>query len=269
MMRALALLLLLANLAYHLWSLQRPPPAGSAPPPEPLPPGAERLLLLSERPRAPAPVPSAPPGSADAPVPAAPREAATSPAEPTGAPEAASAGPGTGPAAPAAAPGPHCERIGPLDPDVAARVVAALRAAGGQADVVPEPAADGPASVQLYVPAPASFAEAREIVRTLGEAGLEAYVMGREEVSGAVSVGLFTDPERARDRRARVEALGYAVAEREVGAPAGRVRVSARLSAPAIGRTLAGLDPDPEAFPRESVPCGAEEGEPASEPADS
>jgi hypothetical protein len=145
-------------------------------------------------------------------------------------------------------------------------VVAALRRAGGQAELVPEPPSAAPAAIQLYVPAPASFAGAREIVGALGEAGLEAYVMGREEVSGAVSVGLFTEPERARDRRARVEALGYEVAERALGSPAEGVRVAVRLSAPVIARTLAALDPDPEAFSRDSVPCEPEEADPAPEP---
>jgi hypothetical protein len=250
MMRALALLLLLANLTYHLWSLQRPLPAGSAPPPEPLPEGAERLRLLSEGPPA---TPPSPHGGLAA--------------EPAGGGSGAAEAP---PRAPrqeeAAAAGPHCERIGPLEPTAAARVVAALRRAGGRADVVPEPPSAGPAAVQLYVPAPTSFAEAREIVRNLGEAGLEAYVMGREEVPGAVSVGLFTEAERARDRRARVEALGYEVAERELGAPAPRVRVAVRLPAPAIERALAGLAPDPEAYPREAVPCGREEMDPVQAP---
>jgi hypothetical protein len=283
MIRALALLLLLANLAYHLWSLQRPPPPGSAPSPEPLPAGVERLLLLSERP------PEPPPTRTPSPVPRPPTEAvereagpAELPASPPPAPgreaEAAPAASGAGPAlaerpsdpaAGDAALAAHCERIGPLEPAVAARLVEALRRAGGQAELVPDPELPAPAAIQLYVPAPASFAEAREIVRALGEAGLEAYVMGREEISGAVSVGLFTEPERARDRRARVEALGYEVAERELGPAPERPRVAVRLPAPAIGRTLAGLDGAPEAFPRESVPCVPQEPDPASEQPDS
>lgn len=286
MMRALALLLLLVNLGYHLWSVQRPPPAGAPPPPEPLPPGAERLRLLSERREAPAP--ASPPAAGPAAEPTGTRSdagpdpetrpEAAPPAEPADAPEPASAVPGAAPApagrrpdpaATVAPPAPHCERIGPLEPELAGRVVAALRRAGGRAELLPEPVPAAPAAIQLYVPAPASFAEAREIVRALGEAGLEAYVMGREELSGAVSVGLFTEPARARDRRARVEALGYEVAERAPGSPARRVRVAVRLPGPAVGRVLAGLDADPEAFPRESVVCGAEEGEPARDPPDS
>lgn len=250
MMRALALLLLLANLTYHLWSLQRPPPAGSAPPPEPLPAGAERLRLLSEGPPATPPSPRAGPA-----------------AEPAGAGSGAAEAP---PRAPlqeeVTAAGMHCERIGPLEPAAAARVVGALRRAGGRADLVPEAPSAGPAAVQLYIRSPTTFAEAREIVRTLREAGLEAYVMGREEVPGAVSVGLFTEAERARDRRARVEALGYDVAQRELGASAPRVRVAVRLPAPAIERVLAGLAPDPEVFPREAVPCEREEADPVQTP---
>ena len=258
MIRSLALLLLLANLAYHLWSLQRPPPAGSAPPPKPLPPSAERLLLLSERSAGEA---AAGPGrTPEAPAAAAPpADARAEPRTEEGAGAEAPTVTGGPTEAPAAgSPAEHCERIGPLGPELAARLLEALRQAGGRAAVVADADAqgDGAAATQLYVPAPASFAEAREIVRALGEAGLEAYVMGRDEISGAVSVGLFTEPGRARDRRARVEALGYVVAERELAPPAERVRIAVRLPAPAIDRALAALGADEGEPPREPVACG-------------
>ncbi|MEE4361449.1 MAG: hypothetical protein V2I63_07980, partial [Pseudomonadales bacterium] len=142
-MRVLALVLVLANLAYFLWNVQRGdagplpsgPPSGESAADRL--PGAARLRLLSEAP---------------------------------GLEEGGSRAPGSEAGVRMAA---HCERIQVATDAAMAALLSALDAAGIDHRPLPGDGVTALRREQLYVPALASVAEARALVGELAAAGID------------------------------------------------------------------------------------------------
>jgi len=195
-MRAVAVLLVLANAAFFAWSqwIARPVSRPTSPPAS-LP----RIVLASEAPDA-------------EPLPMLQLE-----------------------------PGMSCLSLGPfLDLTEAARASTSLREKG----LLPrQRATDGLVWAGYWVSLPAASAEdAGQIVERLRQFGVgDAYVMPGEETGSTISLGLFTERQRALRRADEVRALGYAPAvdERERTGTVYWIDVDVRSS---------GQIPDPATF---------------------
>jgi hypothetical protein len=239
LLRALAVAVLIANLVVFglAWSDRSTRAPADAPPRAPASPpaGVDRLELLSERPAPAATADAADP--ADAPTAARPRPAAA-----------------------------ICAVLGPLGAaEDAAAVLERARSLGLDGETAVREVPAGPPDYQVHLPPLPSLEQARRQVRELEALDVEAYVMGRSELEGAVSVGLFTEAERAEARRETVARLGYDVRVREVR----RLRPvhEVRLRAPDAGALEAfrenlsdrwpDLAADPEPCDAPAPPAGA------------
>jgi hypothetical protein len=171
-MRSLALLLILLNLGFLYWhSVHRPPVAEVWPSAKTeIPSGVARLVLLSERSRQlPAPQPLA-----------------------------------------LASPDLHCETVGPLgERDVAEALRTALEERGAVASLRAA-SREVPSSYWVFLAPRSSREAAQELARALSEQGVrDLYVINEGEYRHGLSLGLFSEHERARRRVAELEALGH------------------------------------------------------------
>ena len=201
-MRYLAYLLILANLGLFAWYQSGPVEKPRQMQPAPLPPGVDKLMLLSERaPVVPDEVVEAPQETvAEASAVAIEPEVEVAP-EPEAEPEPES----PAPVAPAPPPERICQTIGPLlDKNNAAAISAQLYKQGYK------PAVRGgevrePAGYWVYMPSMAAR-EARRIVKDLDEKGMKDYFIGKQN---HISLGIFSSRNKARARLKRIKDLGY------------------------------------------------------------
>lgn len=210
-MRELTLLLVLANLAFLAWSLWIAPEEARNVPPPAAQDHVERLVLASEAESGAddAPAPGAiPNGDEDAQAPdaVAPDPSAASPSESDGSAHAGAQMVAT--IAPAAAP--RCVSVGPfLDLAETAEAAARLREKG----YVPQQRlADSPVWMGFWVflsPFP-SHADATAAVETLRAHGVEdLYIEAGGDDENAVSLGLYSDRQRAEALAGDIRQLGY------------------------------------------------------------
>jgi hypothetical protein len=198
--------LIIANLLYFGWSRtlpeQQPEPVRAAP----LPSGVERLVLLSER------SVSAPEGPADAGATQAQRQAVVQKSakagEADGRPDSEQAE--TPVASTGAATGTEqaprvCQTVGPLLKKAAAESAAALLDEQGFKPRVREGEVQEPAGYWVYMPS-MKAAEARRIVADLDANGMKDYFIGKQNY---ISLGIFSDRDKARTRLERVNQIGY------------------------------------------------------------
>lgn len=180
-MRAFALLLLFVNLVVLAWGLTRP--AADAPAAAPASARAlqfpRALQLLSE----------APPPAQAPPQPAPGRAEGVR----------------------------YCERVGPLpQPADASAILTRAESLGLRAQIDLQEELFGAPDFQVHLPPLPSMDQARRQVRELQALGVEAYVIERDSLARAVSVGLFTDESNASSRREEVARLGYDVRVRRL-----------------------------------------------------
>lgn len=206
-MRALFFFLLLANLALAAWLLLNPEPrpgglAGAG--------GNLQLYAESPQPASPSPAPEIAVGARPAPTPAAS-------VRPTPAPEVpaeTAANPGAAPpprVQAAGTPAGACFWIGPLDDEDARRDLAArLRARG--VEVREEERTRGVSRYWVFIPPRGGMEAAFDVQRRLQADGVvDLQVIPGGPKKGAVSLGLYRNPAIAREREARIRALGYPV----------------------------------------------------------
>jgi len=187
-MRALALLLIVVNLAYLGWATlidARAP----IPEPQPLDPSVQRLVLASER--------LAPTSSA----------AASQPAVQRGANRAPTSG------NPSVAAGSQCVSIGPFqDLTTAAQATATLNSAGNSSRQRME---QGEVWIGYWVHVPgfAKHEDAERAMARLKEHGIaDVYISlsGGESASSVISLGVFRESDRAQRLLAEAKSLGFA-----------------------------------------------------------
>lgn len=179
MIRAIALVLLVANLLFAVWLLSRPAPP-LAPPAPPL--GASPLVLLDE-------MPAAPPE----------RQARTATPPPTDMVEPP-------PSTPVG-----CQALGPfMDRDTV--VVARDRLVAAGIEALPR-ATDASERLGYWVHTPpGTAADASAIVTRLRRAGVrDFYVVTEGELSNAVSLGVFSEQATAERHAARMRSMGFEV----------------------------------------------------------
>jgi hypothetical protein len=113
------------------------------------------------------------------------------------------------PAGPAASGG-GCMRAAPFsDADMVDDVLERAASVGIAAAAESVEISGGPPDLQVHLPPLPSADQASRAVRELHALGMEAFLVLRGPLAGAVSVGMFTARERAEVRRAEVMALGY------------------------------------------------------------
>lgn len=231
MLRALALLLVVANLAMFIQGRYADEGSGAAPesaaPPAVNPPRTLRLLE-------------------EVPV--------TRPAR--------SSAPAGGSAAR------HCERFGPFDSRAEAEA-AAVRAGGPglAAEVRVRQMVEGTPDYQVYLPPLPSLDRARLRVRELQALGVDSFVIDGDGLEGAISIGLFTARERAEVRREEVSGLGYEVRIRALERTRERAEVRVRgVDAAALAPLFRALEADHPGLERTAVDC--EDGGTRSDPSD-
>lgn len=250
-MRFLVYLLLLANVAVFVWFQTHPPQPPAEQPPPPLPPGIERLVLLSERPAAaqasgqpaveepqqqavgqPGAVQMTESSGQDSPgtagtatAEAAPEGGTQETSEPAAPPVSAEAAatevktvsppepvPGTAPAVEVGtAPAPVCRTIGPFADPDAAARLARQLSQQGFGATVRDAGIREPSGYWVYLPA-MPRAEARRIVDDLKAHGVKDYFVGKQHY---ISLGIFSRKHKAGLRQEQIRKLGYdAVLER-------------------------------------------------------
>jgi hypothetical protein len=200
LLRYLAYTLVVANLGFFVWNVFLPPsPEPVVQRAVPVPPGVEPLVLLSERKE------KNPAEAVAAPTPEAVEEQAviaaseTPPADETDKPSDDKADTA------AAEPPRVCRTVGPfLDKNDATRVFGVLAKQGYVLNV-----RDGdvrePAGYWVYLSARSSK-DARAIVADLDTHGMKDYFIGKQN---HISLGIFSDKEKARTRQQTVRRLGY------------------------------------------------------------
>ena len=233
MLRTLALLLVIANLALFLQGRtveDGPGPRSTA---VPFPEAPRTLRLLEDVPVADVPVADVP--VADVPVadvPVADVPAAGSALR-------------------------HCERIGPFDSrSEAEAAVARAEEQDLAAEVRVRQVVEGTPDHQVYLPPLPSLDRARLRVRELEALGVDSLVMDGSGLEGAISIGLFTARDRAEARRDEVSGLGYEVRIRALERTRERtgIRVSA-VDAAAVDLLFRALEANRPALEREEVGC--------------
>ncbi len=204
--------LVLANVAYFLWS------SGIAKTPDPGMAGAGTLQLASEK-------PASEPGAGGTAV-ETPADGGAGPAVPAssaGAAVAETAPPESAPApdaeaAPLLSNVKRCVSVGPFrDVSEAARAAGMLRTGGYDPR---QRVADGEvwAGVWVYLPLPAAKPAADQILDKLKAGGIDdALEMPGPNDTSVISLGLFSEPKRAQARVAQAQALSLnpAVADRK------------------------------------------------------
>ena len=207
-MRYLVYLLVIANLAFFAWYQANPVEKPRQAQPAPLPPGVEKLVLLSERTAAVADtavdepqetVAQADAGAVEPGVEAVPDIKVEPEAEPE--PEAES----PAPVIPAPPPERICLTIGPVqDKNAAAGICAQLYKHGYKPEVRDDEVRK-PAGFWVYMPSmPAR--EAKRIVKDLDQHGMKDYFIGK---GSHISLGIFKSKRKARARLKRIKDLGY------------------------------------------------------------
>ena len=110
-----------------------------------------------------------------------------------------------------------CMRAAPFsDADAVDDVIERASSLGLGASAEPVEVSGGPPDLQVHLPPLPSADQASRAVRELHALGVEAFLVPRGPLAGAVSVGMFTARERAEVRRAEVMALGYPVRIAEI-----------------------------------------------------
>jgi hypothetical protein len=236
-LRGLALLLVIANLALFIQGRTRDEGAGAVPRSGPLPAAdAPRTLrLLEEVPVSEVPVAEMP--GAEMPVAEVPVRR-------------------------------HCERIGPFDSRAGAE--AATARAGGldlAAQVRVRSVVEGTPDHQVFLPPLPSLDRARLRVRELRALGVDSFVMDDGGLEGAISIGLFTGRERAEARREEVSELGYEVRIRTLERIRQRTAIRVRgADAAAVDPLFRALEADRSGLERTVVECEESgEGGPAAD----
>ncbi|ACL73479.1 SPOR domain-containing protein [Thioalkalivibrio sulfidiphilus] len=174
-MRTLVLILVLLNGAYLYWQTQVKPPREAGTPVESLETrNATRLVLLSERIAGPAPE-----------APASPETLGTAPRW-------------------------HCETVGPFVSRMEAQTLSAQLEAQGLMGDLRSVSREIVSSYWVFLPPRATREAALNLARDLAGRGLlDLYVIGEGEHRNGISLGLFSEHERARRRVEQVEAMGY------------------------------------------------------------
>lgn len=171
-MRALVLILILLNLGFLYWHTQHAvPSARSAVPDTEIPgqPGVARLVLLAERERE-----------------------------------------TNGQTAVSAVPERRCETIGPLPDHAGAEAQRSRLEAQGASVSVRTVSQEVVSSYWVFLPALGSREEARRLAGMLTDRGVrDLYVINEGEHRHGVSLGLFSEHERARRRVEELEVLGH------------------------------------------------------------
>ena len=214
-MRYLVYLLLVANLGYFAWNWFQPSASPLEVRPAPVPPDVHQLVLLSERPTAVAKhLPGdAPDGDAEAQEPAAGARSepvaamepvASAKAEPK-VQQAAQAAP-TVPEAVAAPAENICQTLGPFLKKHDVTAVFALLARNGYQVNVRDGDTRVPNGYWVYLPA-MQASQARRIVADLDAHGMTDYFIGKQNY---ISLGIFSDKDKAERRLQEVQRLGYA-----------------------------------------------------------
>jgi cell division septation protein DedD len=219
-MRTFIILLLLANIAYFGWNqgwLRELPPAApkvSVPAQfqsaqSPFEPAARTLTLVAELTEselaalalAAAPAPVTPPVSAPAQANLAPVVA-----EPLVEPEQNQA---VALPPPAVASPPWCGVLGEFEsPEAAAALIPALAALDVEAGVRTKAVPVG-STFWVYMPAFASEAEARDMLRQLQERKIDSYYMRSGQFPGGISLGVFSRRASAESVQATMASQGY------------------------------------------------------------
>jgi len=220
--RYLVYLLVIANLGYFAWHMSQPASPPKAVQVAPRPPGANQLVLLSERAPlvadgtagdssrggepASAPAHSAEPVAAMEPV-AAPQ--AKQPIEATETGPAAGDVPRSGDdesaAAVAGAVEPVCHTLGPFLKKHDVTAVFARLSRSGYVVHVRDGDVREPNGYWVYLPA-MEAGEARRIVADLDAHGMKDYYIGKQNY---VSLGIFSGKDKAERRQREVNRLGY------------------------------------------------------------
>lgn len=174
-MRALVLILLLLNGAYLYWQTQVKPPQETGSPVESLETGsAARLVLLSERAT----------GATVAPPPS-PETAGTAPRW-------------------------QCETVGPFISRLEAQAQSTQLEAQGLVGELRSVSREIVSSYWVYLPPRATREAALNLARDLAGRGLlDLYVIGEGEHRNGISLGLFSEHDRARRRVEQIETMGY------------------------------------------------------------
>jgi len=178
-MRYLFVLLVLLNLAY--WGWQHTFPRAETAPPARVLADVEPLLLLSER-------ESGAVAEAKTPVEPVTESPAESPMETAR----------------------RCYTLGPLRSEESALALAALIEAEGVAVGTREREEEEIAGYWVYLPQFESRRAALAVTRELADKGVkDYYVVPNGDYVNAVSLGLFSEPQRADRRTRQIAALGY------------------------------------------------------------
>jgi hypothetical protein len=173
-MRTLVLILILLNVGYLYWQSQsdvaEPRAISHSAPPQ----GVATLILLGERQDGPAPPPI-------------PAQAASS-----------------------AAPAWQCETVGPFNVSAEAEALQGLLVDSGLTGAVRSVSREVVSSYWVYMPARATRDAALTLARDLTARGLrDLYVVNDGEHRNGISLGLFSEHDRARRRVDELDALGY------------------------------------------------------------
>ena len=207
-MRYLVYLLLVANLGYFAWNWFQPSASPLEVRPAPVPPDVHQLVLLSERSTVAA---KGAPGEPNEPAAQVRSEpvAAMEPvagvqAEPQ-VQQAAQAAP-TVPEAVAAPAENICQTLGPFLKKHDVTAVFALLARNGYQVNVRDSDTRVPNGYWVYLPA-MQASQARRIVADLDAHGMTDYFIGKQNY---ISLGIFSDKDKAERRLQEVKRLGYA-----------------------------------------------------------
>ena len=153
--------------------------------------------------------------------------------------------------------GGFCMRAGPFShADAIDEVIERASSLGLGASAEPVEVSGGPPDLQVHLPPLPSADQASRAARELHALGVEAFLVPRGPLAGAVSVGMFTARERAEVRRAQVMALGYPVRIAEI--PRTRQAFEVRFRATAREETSRFLSQALEDWPdvmTDRVPC--------------
>jgi hypothetical protein len=126
---------------------------------------------------------------------------------------------------------------------------------------------EGTPDHQVFLPPLPSLDRARLRVRELRALGVDSFVMDDGGLEGAISIGLFTGRERAEARREEVSELGYEVRIRTLERTRQRTAIRVRgADAAAVDPLFRALEADRSGLERTVVECEESgEGGPAAD----